>query len=46
MLLADAVFAFSQEHTDFEMFTILRQDQVGGLEVKNLSGKCQYIRLV
>ncbi|KAJ9124500.1 hypothetical protein QFC24_003291 [Naganishia onofrii] len=26
------------EHTDWEVFTVLRQDTVGGLQVKNLSG--------
>jgi isopenicillin N synthase-like dioxygenase len=31
-----------QEHTDYEVFTVLRQDNVGGLEVKNLSGDCEY----
>lgn len=29
------------EHTDYEVFTVLRQDEVGGLEVKNLSGQCE-----
>ncbi|KAI5455226.1 hypothetical protein NCC49_000042 [Naganishia albida] len=27
------------DHTDWEVFTVLRQDPVGGLQVKNLSGK-------
>lgn len=31
-----------QEHTDYEVFTILLQDEVEGLEVRNLSGKCKY----
>lgn len=30
-----------QDHTDWEVFTVLRQDAVGGLQVKNLSGKCK-----
>lgn len=29
------------EHTDYEVFTVLCQDEVGGLEVRNLSGECE-----
>ncbi|KAJ9107576.1 hypothetical protein QFC21_001035 [Naganishia friedmannii] len=33
------------EHTDWEVFTVLRQDTVGGLQVKNLSGTLSEINL-
>ena len=37
--LRDPAFFGVGEHTDYGLLTVLKQDRVGGLEVKNLQGK-------
>lgn len=46
-ILMGPCFLVFQAHTDFECFTILRQDDVpSALQVQNRKGQCEWNRII